>query len=67
MAKKKTFTTTLDADLLKEAKEMAEKRGVAVGALIERALDRYLDRLKSHEEIRRDRAFEKSWKKEEGK
>ena len=46
MAKKKTFTTTLDADLLKEAKEMADKRGVAVGALIERALDRYLDRLR---------------------
>ena len=37
--------TTLDGDLLRKARRMARERKVAVSAILERALDRYLDQL----------------------
>jgi post-segregation antitoxin (ccd killing protein) len=45
--------TTLDGDLLRKARRMARERKVAVSAILERALDRYLDQL-AGEQIEQD-------------
>jgi post-segregation antitoxin (ccd killing protein) len=42
MAMKKAINTTLDRDLLVQAKKTAQKRRISVSAIMERALDRYL-------------------------
>ncbi|MCI2429473.1 ribbon-helix-helix protein, CopG family [Candidatus Acetothermia bacterium] len=39
---KVTLRTTLDRDLAKRAREIAEKREISFSAILERALDRYL-------------------------
>lgn len=39
---KVTLRTTLDKDLVKQAKEIAQKREISISAILERALDRYL-------------------------
>jgi predicted transcriptional regulator len=39
---KVTLRTTLDKDLAKRAKKVAQQREISISAVLERALDRYL-------------------------
>ncbi len=48
---KPELITTVDADLLERARNIARERGISVSAIVERALDRFF--LTDHEETQR--------------
>ncbi|MBI1743946.1 hypothetical protein HYR54_12905 [Candidatus Acetothermia bacterium] len=50
---------TCDPDLAKEAKEVAQSRGVTFSGLLERALDSYLQVLITRDRQRRERVDER--------
>jgi post-segregation antitoxin (ccd killing protein) len=53
MGVKSSINTTLDCDLLVRARRAAATRNISVSALLERALDRYLELLQE-ENVRDD-------------